>query len=70
VGIVIQSYLFRTEKDAEELLASGARIRLCKGAYKEPPTVAFPNKSDVDANYIKVMKMLLTSGLHHGIANS
>jgi proline dehydrogenase len=68
VGIVVQSYLFRTEKDAEELLASGARIRLCKGAYKEPPTVAFPNKSDVDANYIKVMKMLLTSGLHHGIA--
>jgi proline dehydrogenase len=68
VGIVIQSYLYRTEKDAEELLESGVRIRLCKGAYKEPPTVAFPNKSDVDANYIKVMKMLLTSGLYHGIA--
>lgn len=68
VGIVIQSYLYRTEKDAEELLASGARIRLCKGAYKEPSAVAFPNKSDVDANYIKIMKMLLTSGLYHGIA--
>ena len=68
VGIVIQSYLYRTEKDVEELLASGARIRLCKGAYKEPPAVAFPNKSDVDANYIKVMKMLLTSDLYHGIA--
>jgi len=68
VGIVIQSYLYRTEKDAEELLASGARIRLCKGAYKEPSAVAFPKKSDVDANYIKIMKMLLTSGLYHGIA--
>jgi proline dehydrogenase len=68
VGIVIQSYLYRTEKDAEELLKLGARIRLCKGAYKEPPTVAFQDKSDVDANYIKVMKILLTSGIYHGIA--
>jgi len=68
VGVVIQSYLYRTEKDAAELLQLGARIRLCKGAYKEPPSVAFPNKSDVDANYIKVMKLLLTSGLYNGIA--
>jgi len=68
VGIVIQSYLYRTEKDAEELLKLGARIRLCKGAYKEPPSVAFQDKSDVDANYIKVMKILLTSGIYHGIA--
>jgi proline dehydrogenase len=68
VGIVVQSYLYRTEKDIEDLLALGARIRLCKGAYKEPETVAFPEKKDVDANYIKLMKMLLPSGIYHGIA--
>jgi len=68
VGIVIQAYLFRTEKDTEELLELGARIRLCKGAYKEPPSVAFPRKADVDANYIKLMKMLLSSSAYHGIA--
>lgn len=68
VGIVIQSYLYRSEKDIEELLKIGARIRLCKGAYKEPESVAFPEKSDVDANYIKLMKTLLTSGIYHGIA--
>jgi proline dehydrogenase len=68
VGIVIQSYLYRSEKDIEELLSIGARIRLCKGAYKEPETVAFPEKRDVDANYIKLMKMLLPSGIYHGIA--
>ena len=68
VGIVVQAYLYRTEKDVEELLKIGARIRLCKGAYKEPPTVAFPEKKDVDANYIKLMKMLLPSGIYHGIA--
>ena len=68
VGIVVQAYLYRTEKDIEELLKIGARIRLCKGAYKEPPEVAFPKKADVDANYIKLMKMLLPSGIYHGIA--
>jgi proline dehydrogenase len=68
VGIVVQSYLYRTEKDIEELLKTGARIRLCKGAYKEPDAVAFPKKSDVDANYIKLMKVLLVSGIYHGIA--
>jgi proline dehydrogenase len=68
VGAVIQSYLFRSEKDVEELLARRIRIRLCKGAYKEPPDVAFPKKSDVDANYIKLMKILLKSGVYHGIA--
>jgi len=68
VGIVMQSYLRRTEADARDLLALGYRIRLCKGAYKEPPTVAFPAKSDVDANYVKVMKLLLPSGIYHGIA--
>jgi len=68
VGAVIQSYLFRSEKDVEELLARRIRIRLCKGAYKEPPEVAFPKKADVDANYVKLMKMLLKSGVYHGIA--
>jgi proline dehydrogenase len=68
VGIVVQSYLYRTEKDIEEMLELGARIRLCKGAYKEPESVAFPDKADVDKNYVKLMKMLLPSGIYHGIA--
>jgi proline dehydrogenase len=68
VGIVVQSYLYRTEKDIEEMLKLGARIRLCKGAYKEPESVAFPDKADVDKNYVKLMKMLLPSGIYHGIA--
>jgi proline dehydrogenase len=68
VGAVIQSYLFRSEKDVELLLAERIRIRLCKGAYKEPPQIAFPKKVDVDANYVKLMRMLLKSGVYHGIA--
>ena len=68
VGAVIQAYLSRNEKDVEQLLGERIRIRLCKGAYKEPPEVAFPKKADVDANYVKLMKMLLKSGVYHGIA--
>jgi proline dehydrogenase len=68
VGTVMQAYLYRTEEDVQDLLATGCRLRLCKGAYKELPEVAFPKKSDVDANYIKLMKMLLPSGIYHGIA--
>jgi proline dehydrogenase len=68
VGTVVQAYLYRTEQDVRDLLAAGCRLRLCKGAYKEPPEVAFPQKSDVDANYVKLMKMLLPSGIYHGIA--
>ena len=68
VGAVIQSYLYRSEKDIEQLLADGIRVRLCKGAYKEPPEIAFPAKADVDSNYVKLMKMLLKSGVYHGIA--
>ncbi len=68
VGTVIQSYLYRSEKDVNDLLAAGIRIRLCKGAYKEPPEIAFQKKSDVDANYIKLMKTLMTSGIYHGLA--
>lgn len=68
VGIVLQSYLYRTLADAQELVKLPARIRICKGAYNEPPEVAFPDKQDVDANYIKVMQVLLSSGIYHGIA--
>jgi len=68
VGAVIQSYLRRSEADVQDLISQGIRIRLCKGAYKEPPEVAFPAKSDVDAHYVKLMKTLLKSGIYHGIA--
>ena len=68
VGIVLQSYLYRTEEDARELLKIPARIRLCKGAYDEPASVAYPEKKDVDANYVRLMQMLLSSGTYHGIA--
>jgi proline dehydrogenase len=68
VGTVLQSYLYRSERDAKDLLAIGCRIRLCKGAYKERPEIAFPKKSDVDTNYLKLMRMLLPSGIYHGIA--
>lgn len=68
VGAVIQSYLYRSENDVSELVADGIRVRLCKGAYKEPPEVAFVKKSDVDVNYINLMHMLLKSGVYHGIA--
>ena len=68
VGTVMQAYLYRAEKDVLDLIAAGCRLRLCKGAYKEPPDIAFPKKSDVDANYVKFMKLLLPSGIYHGIA--
>ncbi|HEY3707076.1 MAG TPA: proline dehydrogenase family protein [Terracidiphilus sp.] len=68
IGIVIQSYLYRSEADIQQLLADGIRVRLCKGAYKEPPEVAFPRKADVDANYVKLSKILLDSAVYHGLA--
>ena len=68
VGTVIQSYLRRSESDIEKLLAERIRIRLCKGAYKESAEIAFPLKSDVDANYVKLMKILMKSGIYHGLA--
>ncbi len=68
VGTVLQAYLFRTADDAERLLRQGIRIRLCKGAYKEPPTLAFPEKATVDSNYVKLMKRMVTSGVFCGIA--
>ena len=68
VGTVIQSYLRRSESDVEKLLAERVRIRLCKGAYKESAEIAFPLKSEVDANYVKLMKILMKSGIYHGLA--
>jgi proline dehydrogenase len=68
VGTVMQAYLYRAEKDVQNLLGVGCRLRLCKGAYKEPQEVAFPEKAQVDANYVKLMKMMLPSGIYHGIA--
>lgn len=68
VGTVLQAYLYRTSRDADRLLAQGIRIRLCKGAYQEPASIAFPQKSDVDQNYIALMKRLSTSGVFCGIA--
>jgi proline dehydrogenase len=68
VGTVMQAYLFRAEEDVKDLLSVECRMRLCKGAYKEPPEIAFPAKADVDANYVKLMKLILPSGIYHGIA--
>jgi len=68
VGAVIQSYMRSAESDIEKLLAAGIRIRLCKGAYKEPPEIAYQEKSEVDGNYVKLMKILLKSGIYHGLA--
>jgi proline dehydrogenase len=68
VGTVIQSYLYRSAADVTDLLAYGCRIRLCKGAYKEPPEVAYPKKKDVDANYVQLMQQLVPSKVYHGIA--
>src|SRR5262249_20893641 len=67
VGAVIQSYMRRAQEDVAKLLAKGIRIRLCKGAYKEPAEIAFQPKSEVDANYMKLMKVLLMSGIYHGL---
>jgi proline dehydrogenase len=68
VGVVLQSYLRRTATDVDAMIAVRARVRLCKGAYKEPEDVAFPKKSDVDANYIACMERLLERGNYPGIA--
>jgi proline dehydrogenase len=68
VGAVIQSYLYRSESDIHDLMSYGCRIRLCKGAYKESIDVAYPRKADVDANYLHLMRQLLSSGFYHGIA--
>ncbi len=68
VGVVIQAYLYRSQADIEQLLAAGIRVRLCKGAYKEPPELAFPRKRDVDGNFIHLSRILLASPIYHGLA--
>jgi proline dehydrogenase len=68
VGTVIQAYLYRSEGDVRDLLGYGCRIRLCKGAYKESPEVAFERKADVDGNFVRLMQVLLPSGFYHAIA--
>jgi len=68
VGTVIQSYLYRSKKDVEQLIAAGVRVRLVKGAYKEPHPIAYQSKSDVDYNYMLLMKMLLARGNFPAIA--
>ena len=68
VGIVLQSYLRRTAADVEHANELRMRVRLCKGAYQEPATVAFPEKRDVDANYVSCMKRLMTEGNYPGLA--
>jgi len=68
IGVVIQAYLYRSQMDIERLIGDGIRVRLCKGAYKEPPEVAYPHKADVDANYVRLSKTLLSSSIYHGLA--
>lgn len=73
VGVVIQSYLYRSERDVARLIEEGAWVRLCKGAYAEPPEIAFPYKADTDANYVKLTQMMLSdearaNGVYLGIA--
>jgi proline dehydrogenase len=68
VGVVLQSYLYRTFAEVEHMNTLRARVRLCKGAYKEPPKVAYPDKKDVDANYIRCMRELMLKGNYPGIA--
>jgi proline dehydrogenase len=68
VGIVLQSYLYRTEQDVARTIQERCRVRLCKGAYKEPPAVAFPDKTDVDAAYVREMHALMTDGNYPGLA--
>jgi proline dehydrogenase len=67
-GVVLQSYLRRTAADVEAMILLGTRVRLCKGAYKEPATVAFPEKRDVDANFVACLERLLDRGNYPGIA--
>lgn len=68
VGTVIQSMLYRSENDIKELNQRRIRVRLCKGAYKEPASVAFPKKEQVNSNFIALMKLLLDNGAFHSIA--
>ncbi len=66
VGIVIQSYLYRSEEDTQRLMENGARVRLVKGAYREPPILAYPKKKDADANFDRLTDMLIAGAISHG----
>jgi proline dehydrogenase len=68
IGVVIQAYLYRSQADIEQLVVEGIRVRLCKGAYKEPAEIAFPRKADVDSNYVRLSCQLLDSPIYHGLA--
>jgi proline dehydrogenase len=68
VGMVLQSYMYRCFSDVQEANAASARVRLCKGAYKEPASVAYPDKKDVDDSYLRCMRELLLNGHYPGIA--
>ena len=68
VRAVVQAYLYRSEKDIDNLNRAGIPVRLCKGAYQEPSSVAFPKKTEVDANFIRLMEQLLESGAYPAIA--
>jgi proline dehydrogenase len=68
VGIVLQSYLYRTFADVERANQLRCRVRLCKGAYREPASVAYPNKRDVDVNYVRCMHALMLGGNYPGLA--
>ncbi len=68
IGVVIQAYLYRSQSDIAQLIEDGIRVRLCKGAYQEPATIAFPRKTDVDTNYVLLSAQLLASSIYHGIA--
>jgi proline dehydrogenase len=67
-GVVIQAYLFRSEEDVRRIAGSGGRIRLCKGAYKEPPEIAYPRKQDVDANYDRLAEIMMEAAARSGAA--
>ncbi len=68
VGVVIQSYLYRSERDINDIIQLGGRVRLCKGAYREHKEVAYPRKADVDANYLRLARLLLEKGTYPAIA--
>jgi proline dehydrogenase len=68
VGIVLQSYLYRTDADVRQAIAAQCRVRLCKGAYQEPPDIAYPKKKDVDASYVRNMQVLMRDGNYPGLA--
>ena len=68
VGVVLQSYLYRTEEDLRRVMAAGARVRLCKGAYNEPSDVAYRDKADVDAAFVRLMQMLMANGNYPAFA--